>query len=175
MALLKTVSPENAEGKLAELYSQTEQMFGAVPNNVRMYGVSPPILENQLQLIEHYMGHPSLGFPFLATLRMLVAEASDSPYCSAFNAMILDRAGVSPEKLEAVKADPQNAEMTDKEKALLVFVLKATRQPHSVTAEDVDGLKSMGWSEVDIFDAVAHGARAVSTNIIFDTFKVEYD
>jgi hypothetical protein len=28
---------------------------------------------------------------------------------------------------------------------------------------------------VDIFDAVAHGARMVGTNIIFDTFKIDLD
>jgi hypothetical protein len=42
-----------------------------------------------------------------------------------------------------------------------------------VTADDLDKLKALGWAERDIFDAVTHGARAVSTNIIFDTFKID--
>ena len=32
-----------------------------------------------------------------------------------------------------------------------------------------------GMSEQDIFDAVAHGTRAVATNLIFDIFKLEND
>ena len=75
MALLEITPPEKAEGKLAELYAETEQIFGAVPNNVRMLGVSPPILENQLRMIEHYREHATLSFPFLALIRLLVSRA----------------------------------------------------------------------------------------------------
>jgi alkylhydroperoxidase family enzyme len=65
--------------------------------------------------------------------------------------------------------------MSDKEKALIKFVLKATKDPHGVTASDIDGLRGLGWSDQDIFDAVVHGARAVATNILFDAFKIELD
>ena len=51
MALIQTTPPEKAEGKLAELYAEVEQLFGMVPNNVRMLGVSPEILDNQIQLM----------------------------------------------------------------------------------------------------------------------------
>ena len=44
MALIQTTPPEKAEGKLAELYAEVEQMFGRVPNNARMLGVSPSLL-----------------------------------------------------------------------------------------------------------------------------------
>ena len=47
MSLLELTPPEKAQGKLAELYAESEQWFGAVPNNVRMLGVSPAVLENQ--------------------------------------------------------------------------------------------------------------------------------
>ncbi len=78
MALIQTTPPEKAEGKLAELYAEVEQMFGRVPNNARMLGVSPALLENQLQLMEYYMGHPTLSTPFLAMVRMLVSKACRS-------------------------------------------------------------------------------------------------
>jgi alkylhydroperoxidase family enzyme len=79
------------------------------------------------------------------------------------------------EQIEAAKADPEKAPLNEKEKALLVFVLKATKDPHSVDAGQIAALKKLGWAERDIFDALAHGARAVATNIIFDAFKVEQD
>jgi alkylhydroperoxidase family enzyme len=74
-----------------------------------------------------------------------------------------------------MKADPSQAPLDENQKALLLFVLKACENPHAVVAEDVERLKRIGWSEVDIFDAVAHGARMVGTNIIFDTFKIDLD
>ena len=175
MALVQTTPPEKAEGKLAELYAEVEQMFGMVPNNVRMLGVSPALLENQLQLIGHYMGHPTLSTPFLAMVRMLVSKACHSPYCQNLNSGLLLKAGFTKEQIAAMQADPAQAPLDEKQKALLLFVLKACDNPHSVSAEDVDRLRSLGWSEVDIVDAVAHGARMVGTNIIFDTFKIDRD
>ena len=175
MALIETTPPERAEGKLAELYAETEQMFGMVPNNVRMLGVSPAILENQLQFAGYYMGHPTLSIPFLAMVRMLVSKACNSPYCQGLNTGLLMKAGLSKEQIDAIKSDPMKAPLTDKEKALLLFVLKATATPHAVVSEDLDRLRSLGWTDVDIFDAVAHGSRMVGTNIIFDAFKIDRD
>lgn len=173
MALIQTIPPEKAEGKLAELYAEFEQMFGGVPNNVRMLGVSPAILENQLQLIGHYMEHPTLSVPFLAMVRMLVSKACQSPYCQDLNAGLLRNAGFTQEQITAMQANPAQAPLDEKQKALLQFVLKSCDNPHSVVAKDVERLRSLGWSEVDMVDAVAHGARSVGTNIIFDTFKID--
>ncbi|MGO9566264.1 MAG: carboxymuconolactone decarboxylase family protein [Desulfomonilaceae bacterium] len=175
MALIQTTPPEKAEGKLAELYAEVEQMFGRVPNNARMLGVSPALLENQLQLMEHYMGHPTLSTPFLAMVRMLVSKACRSPYCQNLNSGLLLKAGFTKEQMAAMQADPAQAPLDDKQKALLLFVLKSCDNPHSAAAEDVDRLRSLGWSEVDIVDAVAHGARMVGTNIIFNAFKIDQE
>jgi alkylhydroperoxidase family enzyme len=173
MALLQTTPPEKAEGQLAELYAEVEQMFGRVPNNVRLLGVSPALLESQLQLIGYYREHPNLSTPFLAMTRMLVSKACHSPYCQNLNSGLLLSAGFTQDQIAAMQADPTQAPLDDKQKALLLFVLKACDNPHSVTAEDVDRLRTLGWSERDMLDALAHGARMVGTNIIFDTFKID--
>lgn len=173
MSLVKTTPPQQATGKLAELYGMAEQVFGSVPNNVRLLGVSPAILENQFGLLKHFMNHPTLKPTVLAAIRMLVSRQCSSAYCEALNSNVLMSMGVSPDQVDSMKANPLNAPFSDNEKALLSFVLKAVKEPHSVQAQDVDALKGMGWSEVSIFDAVAHGARMVGTNILFDAFKID--
>ncbi|MEW6347809.1 MAG: hypothetical protein AB1646_01995 [Thermodesulfobacteriota bacterium] len=175
MSLIKTTPPEQAEGKLAELYASAEQFFGFIPNNVRLLGVSPTILDNQFSMVEYYMSHKTLKTPLLAGIRMMVSKRCRSEYCENANTQMLIRMGVPKEKVEACKADPQQAPFSDNEKAMLGFVLKAVEDPKSVTAQDVEALKTMGWTDQDIFDAVAHGARMVGTNIIFDTFKIDRD
>jgi alkylhydroperoxidase family enzyme len=173
MALLSTIPPEKAEGKLKELYGVTEMMFGGVPNNVRMLGVSPKILENMLGIVEYYAEHPTLRPPFQAMVRMMVSKQCNSPFCENLNTGMLLKGGMTVEQIEACKADPENAPLDEKEKTLLKFVLKATKDPHSVAAQDVEALKSLGWSDRDIFDAVAQGARLVGNNILFDAFKID--
>jgi len=172
MPLIQTTPPEKAEGKLAELYAEAEAMFGMVPDSVKLLGVSPAILDNQLQFVGHYRTHPTLSHPLLASIRMLVSKACHSPFCQRVNSGLLLKAGFTEDQIAAMQADPKAAPLSEKDKALLMLVLKATDDPHSVTADDVDRVRSAGWSEVDIFDAVAHGARMVAGNMILDTFKV---
>ncbi len=173
MALIQTTPPDKAEGKLAELYAEVEQTFGMIPNSVRLLGVSPALLDNQLQMISHYMGHPTLSTPLQAMIRMLVSKACKSPFCQNLNAGLLLNSGFTKEQVQDMQADPNRAPLDEKQKALLLFVLKACDNPHSVAAADVEHLKGMGWSEPDILDATAQGARMVGTNILFDTFKID--
>ncbi len=77
------------------------------------------------------------------------------------------------EQVAEMQADPAKAPLDEKQKTLLLFVLKACDNPHAVVAQGVERLKSIGWSAPHILDAVAHGARMVGTNIIFDTFKID--
>jgi alkylhydroperoxidase family enzyme len=175
MALIPTIPPEKAEGKLAELYAEVEQLFGRVPNNVQLLGVSPAILETQMHMVAYYREHPALRTHLLAMIRMLVSKACKSPYCLNLNTGLLMKSGFTKEQIQAAQADPNQAPLDDKEKALLLFVLKATDNPHSVVQADIDQLRSLGWTDLDIFDGLAQGARMVGTNIIFDTFKVDID
>lgn len=173
MALIKITPPDKAQGKLAELYKEVETMFGVVPSGVQLLGVSPGILDNQLGIMGHYYGHKTLSTQLLAMIRMMISNACKSSYCLNLNHSILEGAGFTKEQVDAALADPNNAPLEEKEKALLLFVLKACDNPHSTTQTDVDKLRELGWSDVDIFEALAHGARAVGTNIIFDAFKVD--
>ncbi len=176
MALIPLTSPAEAQGKLAELYASAEQFFGSVPNNVRLLGVSPAILENQLYFAQYFMKHPTLSAPLMAMVRLLVAKACKSEYCDSFNVgMLKHRVGLSDEQINAARSNPEKAPLNDKDKAMLLFVLKATAEPQSVSEADLAKLRGMGWADMDIFDAVAHGARAVATNIIFDTFKIDQE
>ncbi len=175
MALLDLTPPEKAEGKLAELYAAAEAFFGGVPNNIRLLGVSPAMLENQMHFAEYSFTHPKLKPQLLTMIRLLVSQACNSPYCRAVNTHLLKRGGVSDAQVEALLADPANAPLDDHERELLQFVLKVCDDPHSSTQADIERLKTADWTEQDIFDAVAHGARAVATNILFDTFKLESD
>ena len=106
MELIEITKPEAAEGKLAELYAQCEMFFGSVPNNVRMLGVSPAVLENQMHFAEYFFNHPTLSVQFLAMVRMLVSKQCESPYCQNLNAGMLAQTGITGDLIEAMQSDP---------------------------------------------------------------------
>ena len=176
MSIISTVVPEQAEGKVAEVYGQIQQMMGRVPNAFQMYSSSPVLLEQQLQQIAYYMQHPTLSFPLLAMVRMLVSQRNDCQYCVGFNeGMLIQMAGLTPEQVAATRRNPADAPLPDKDKAMLLFVLKATQTPKTVEKSDLDPLRALGWSDGDIMDAAHHGARNVAVDIVFNAFKIDND
>lgn len=176
MSIIATTVPEQATGQVAEIYAQMQQAMGRVPNAMQLYSASPAMLAMQWQYLGYNFQHPTLGFPLLATLRMLVSQDHECEYCIGFNeAMLIERAGFTAEQTAATKRDPAAAPLPAKDKAMLLFVLKATRTPKAVTPADLDAVRALGWSDRDIFDAVNHGARNIASDILFNTFKIEND
>lgn len=176
MSIVATVAPEQATGRVADIYAQMQQFLGRVPNAMRLFSASPAVLENQWQNTSYYFQHPTLTLPLLATIRMLVSLANDCDYCIGFNeGLLIERAGFTPDQIAATKRDPAAAPLGDKDKAMLLFVLKATHTPKAVTLADIEALRASGWSDTDIFEAVNLGARNVAVDILFNTFKIEND
>jgi AhpD family alkylhydroperoxidase len=176
MSLIETVHPEQATGTVAEVYRQIGQVLGRVPNGMRLYSASPALLREHWQLLGYYMRHPNLSPALLATVRLLVSEANDCEYCIDMNAgMLIGMFGLSPEQVAAIRRDPEAAPFTAKDKALLKLVLKTVVQRQPATRAELDALAALGWSSADVLDAVAHGARNVSVDVLLNAFAVEND
>lgn len=177
MPLINTIKPEDATGELATLYAKIHAMRGRISNTAQLFSTSPELVKQQMAFVEYYMlNQKSLSMPLLACMRMLISDKNNCTYCVDFNASILiNMLGWTPKEVEAARANPQDAKLEDKEKAMLLFVLKAVRTPHAITALDVQTLRERGYNDGEILDATNHGARMVALDIIFDTFKIEKD
>lgn len=176
MSIVHTVPVEKASGKVSEIYGQVSEFFGRVPNGMQIYSSSPGLLEQQWQSMSYYMQHPTLSFPLLAMIRMVVSERNNCEYCVGMNeSLLVNVAGLDAGQVSATKKKPELAPLEQKDKQMLLFVLKAMETPREIAAKDMDELRSLGWSDGEIVDAVAHGARNVAVDIVFNTFKVEND
>lgn len=176
MPLISTIKPEDATGELAELYAQIKSMRGRIANTAQLFSSSPGLLKQQMSFIGHYMNHKSLSTALLACIRMLISDKNNCSYCIDFNAsMLINLLGWTPKEIEAMRADANNANLSEKEKAMLLFVIKAVRTPHDVNAKDIQKLRDLGYEDSDILDATNHGARMSAIDIIFDAFKIEQD
>ena len=176
MSILNTVAPEQAEGAVAELYNAFEKQVGFIPNAFRLNSVSPKMMQQQWEYIGYYIEHPSLSKLLTTLIRLLVSERADCAYCVNLNtALLINEAGLSAEEVAAIKADPAKAPLDEKEKALLMFVLDAVADPHAMSAAQVQALRDQGCSELEIHDALNHGARQIGVDIMLNTFKVEND
>jgi len=176
MPLIDNVVPEKASGQVAEIYGDIAKTLGRVPNAMRMYSASPALLAQQWQSLGYYFTHPNLTHPLLAAIRLLVSQENDCDYCIGFNAgMLINLAGWTPEQVTATKHDAGAAPLSKNEMALLQFVLKSVNRREAATRAEIDALTQLGWTQADLLDAVAHGARNVGADIVFNTFQIEND
>lgn len=173
MALLNLVEPNEATGKVAEVYESMIKGMGFVPNAFKVFSPSPHLLESQVKNLFYFSSHKTLSGKLLALTRLLVSTDEFCEYCVGMNTGILMQYGILPEQLSEVKKDPSKAPLDEKELALLLFVLKVVKNSNGVTKSDVDAVRAHGWSDADILDATFHGTAQVGTDRIFNAFKIE--
>ncbi len=173
MALIQTVEPDNAEGKVKEIYDFMQKNAGVIPAPLQLASASPQMLEVVWQSIQYYSQHPNLGFGLLSSIRYLVAQQYNYAFCTDFNKKLLSMQGLSDEDIENMTTDPLKAPLDDRDRAMVTFVMKAVQTPDAVDRQDVDLLHELGWADSDILDALAHGTNMIGSSILMKTFKLD--
>lgn len=176
MPLIHTVTPENATGDVAAIYDEINTMFGFVPNAIQLDSINPDRLRHHWEGIKQAVVHPTLSQELFTTIRLLGSEIEHCEYCIGLNAgMLMQMHGRSVDDIAAIKADPAAAPLNDKEKALLVFVVKALKDSNGISENDIATLHAAGNDDREIFDAMTHGAQQIAGDIILNAFKVAPD
>ncbi len=172
----QTVELAQANGKVAALYEQMQQQIGFIPNAFQLYSINPAMLEENWKYIGHYIQHPSLPAKLMSIIRLLVSVDPQCEYCININSHLLNNdLGMSTEQIAGMIEDPAEAPLDDKEKALLLYVIRTTADSNASSQADIDMLRQKGYTDLEIFDALHHGARQVTADIMLNAFKVEND
>ncbi|MFH1035296.1 MAG: hypothetical protein V1806_12375 [Pseudomonadota bacterium] len=166
MFRLKTVDPQEASGALAEAYAVFPPQIG-VPAPMVMLSASPALALRQVEFIKYFIQHPTLSFKLLALIRYLVAADNGFSFCIGLNGNMLKMTGLTDVELEALHEDPSQAPLPEKEKALLLLVLKTLRASDQVTDADLEALRALGWADSDIMDAMWMGANMIGNSRLF--------
>lgn len=176
MSYLSQIPPADATGDVADIYHEIATAFGGVPSIIQMWSVAPFHLRQQWEFIQHSMKNPRLSGALQTAIRMTVSQKTDCAYCVDMNAgMLLNMFGWTQEQVAATQADSANANLEEREKAMLLFILKAVKDSNSTTQADFDMLRSHGYSDQDIFEGLAIGARMVAGDMVANALHVERD
>jgi alkylhydroperoxidase family enzyme len=173
MAIIQTVEPDKAEGKVKEIYDFMQENAGVIPAPLQLASASPWMLDMVWNSIQYFSRHSNLGFGLLSSIRYLVAQQYDYAFCTDFNRNMLKIQGLSDEDIEKMEKDPLQAPLDDKDRAMVSFVMKAIKSPDDVGKQDVDGLHEHGWTDNDIMDALVHGTNMIGSSILMKAFKMD--
>jgi alkylhydroperoxidase family enzyme len=176
MALIKTYTPENAEGPVKEYYDRVLNQMPFIPKPMQMMSASPELLGPFAKSLGYVAGKPEFNPAMLGFIRYLVSFESGYPYCVDLNSGLVKMlTGVDDEKLAEIRSDFSKIPLSEKENALIAFAVKVVKEPEAVVKDDIDLLHELGWTDVDIFDAAYHGAWMVTSGILFNAFKIGED
>lgn len=119
-----------------------------------------PEASKHLARFSHTVMHqPS---PLTPALRELIAAYTSSlnqcEFCMKAHAAVAGHLYGDEEFVWSVIHDLENSTLAAKEKALLRFVKKVTLESSSITAEDTAALRSVGWSDAEIYYAILASA-----------------
>lgn len=173
MALVTTVAPDKAEGIIKEGYEMFMKNVGAIPQPMQLMSLSPALFELQLQRIRYFGKHPKLSFALLAHIRYLASKTLDYGYCMDLNRHFLKKVGYDDEAIRAMEEDPSKSLLEESESAMLEFVIRAMKQPVSITAADIARLKELGYEDRDMVDALAQGVGMIDHAIMMQVFQID--
>ncbi len=170
MFLIKTISPEEATGKVAEIYGAFPEGM-PIPETLQLLSASEPLMTFQAQIIDWWMSHSNLQPQLLAAIRYLTAGVCDNNGCITFNGAMLQAAGMTEADLNAMVNNPLDGPFEPRENALLAFVATAMKEPEKIDQATIDELREMKWSEQDLFEATYHAAAMLGPTAVAKAFR----
>jgi uncharacterized peroxidase-related enzyme len=172
--LLTPKPPVGEEARVAAIFSAIEQRLGFVPDGLRLYSLSPPLLEYFVGNVGYFNSGERLSPALMAMIRYLVSSNAKCQFCIDLNEGFLANMGVDLDRVRAARSNPAAAPLEERERPLLHIALKAVTDPETVGAADVDAARAQGWTDRDIFDVVAQAASNRAFNYVLRTFNVEH-
>jgi len=175
-SLLSFTSEKDATGDVKKIYDEIKAQWGFVPVVIQQYSLNPALLKAQWALYSTLGSNKNFDPKMQAMTRMLISEKNDCDYCIGLNkGMLLNMFKLPADEISALSKDPSSAKLDEKQKAMLLFMLKAANTPHDTNAQDIESLKKLGWSDTDIFEGVKSASNMVAGAILIDALKIQKD
>jgi uncharacterized peroxidase-related enzyme len=177
MSLLQgMIEPKDATGDIKKIYDMMEERYGFVPNAIKMQSINPNTMKLLAQLSKYFAEETgfSEGFRFVAN--EIIAQNDECAYCiSMMKGAIVNKLRLSLDQLDAIIQDPSLAPLDNKERALLVFVKKISKDSNSTTKEDIKSLHDAGATDLEIFDAINYTTQMIKIHTMLNALKIDLD
>ncbi|WP_373035744.1 carboxymuconolactone decarboxylase family protein [Sulfurimonas sp.] len=108
-------------------------------------------------MIQKYLlDETALSYEIKESIALLISVENGCKMCVDVHKSIAKMLGLSDERIEEVLQGVDAIHTSDEEKALLNFCIRASKKDnYKILKEEIDALKDMGYSDVQIIEAVA--------------------
>jgi uncharacterized peroxidase-related enzyme len=157
-------------------FANARSAFGFVPNFYRAQTLRPDLIEAETGLVGSILlKEGALSRAQKEYIFLVCSAANLSTYCVTAHCEIVRALGLSGPEPEKIAVDHLHADIPIADKALLNFVLKLNGQATKVRREDIEGLRTYGFRDEQILEAVVLTGLARFANLISAGLGAETD
>jgi alkylhydroperoxidase family enzyme len=146
---------------------------GYVMNVSKLWAYNAPLVTGLFELMRQAIAAHDLSFRQRGVLVTACASTLGDSYCSL--AWGCKLAGVSDPETAAAVLRGNDEGLTDDERALAAWARKVSNDPNGTTPEDLEGLRSAGFTDAQIFAITTFVALRLAFSTVNDALGVGPD
>ncbi len=132
---------------ILEKTGQLGEIFKLLAIDEKIYFATDGMIQKYL------LDETTLSYDIKEAIALLISKENGCKMCVDVHKSIAKMLGLTQERIEQIL---EGINTDDKEKALLHFCIKASqKESYKIEKKEIDALKEMGWSDVQIIEAVA--------------------
>jgi uncharacterized peroxidase-related enzyme len=163
MVWIRTIDPDDADGRLAEAYGWQARKLGRPTEFTQLGSLAPEVVHARLILYRASEGVPSRLTPAQKLLiSYLTSILNRTPHCASLARTELCGQGEAA-LVRALDAH-HYAALSPADAELARYVDKLTLHPGEIVPADIEALRSVGFDDLDILDANNQCAHLNYTN-----------
>jgi uncharacterized peroxidase-related enzyme len=165
---LKTIGEEDATGRIAEVYRAQKAQNGFVMSALQCWTARPDLLPIYLEFSDKIRAGFSLSPRDWRLITLIAAKHVPSTYCSHVYGRQLIADFGSKEAVLAVQRDFRAADLSERDVEMLGYAETISKDASLVTHEQIERLRSVGFTDVQICDIALCAAFRAFVARFFD-------
>lgn len=152
MVRIKTIDENRARGKIKELYDKILLKESRVPGVLKIFSIRADFLELMIELYNTLMGKSKLPVELKNYIALSVSIVNSCDYCCESYFYALKQLGKTDEEIDRIIKNFAESDLDKKTIMAINFVRKATENATTVTDEDVERLRKVGFGDAEILE-----------------------
>lgn len=176
MPHIPILKPAKASKEAQDVYDEFHRRmsFQAPPNFIMTQGHSPTVARGSWEVVRNVLVTGEIPRWTKEMIFVAISRDRNCHYCGAAHIACCRMLGVKPDLLDQLVKNVSG--ITDlKLREMILFAIKCSRNPQSLTDIDYSRLYSFGVNQSQAIELVAMSALAVYANIIADATAMDSD
>ena len=135
---------------ILEKTGQLGEIFKLIAIDEKVYNATDMMVQSYL------LNETTLSYDVKEAIALLISKENGCKMCVDVHKSIAKMLGLTEERIDEILQGVDSINTSDEEKALLNFCIKAAKKDsYKILKEELDALKNMGYTDVQILEAVS--------------------